>query len=149
MNDSYPISFRKGPDYRLNAYSSIPFDSWIPFSSKRLYSLTNSYIIILNTATSLTFIFPLWRCGPTLARATSFFRFLDYTQRRTAIDRTFLDEWPARRKNLYLTTHNTHNRQISMPAVGFESTIPASERPQTHALDRAATRLSTSLNTAC
>jgi hypothetical protein len=26
-----------------------------------------------------------------------------------------------------------------MPPVGFEPTIPASERPQTHALDRAAT----------
>ena len=26
-----------------------------------------------------------------------------------------------------------------MPSVGFEPTIPASERPQTHALDRAAT----------
>jgi hypothetical protein len=25
-----------------------------------------------------------------------------------------------------------------MPAVGFEPTIPANERPQTHALDRAA-----------
>ena len=34
---------------------------------------------------------------------------------------------------------NTHNRQTSMPPVGFEPTIPASERPQTHALDRAAT----------
>ena len=26
-----------------------------------------------------------------------------------------------------------------MPSVGFEPTIPASERPQAHALDRAAT----------
>jgi hypothetical protein len=26
-----------------------------------------------------------------------------------------------------------------MPPAGFESTIPASERPQTHVLDRAAT----------
>ena len=39
----------------------------------------------------------------------------------------------------YLTTHNTHKRQTSMPPVGFEPTIPASERPQTYALDRAAT----------
>jgi hypothetical protein len=35
--------------------------------------------------------------------------------------------------------HNTHNRQTSMPPVEFEPTISASERPQTHALDRAAT----------
>jgi hypothetical protein len=30
-------------------------------------------------------------------------------------------------------------RQTSMPPAGFEPAIPASERPQTHALDRAAT----------
>jgi len=29
-----------------------------------------------------------------------------------------------------LTTHDTHNRQISMPPVGFEPTISAGERPQ-------------------
>ena len=38
------------------------------------------------------------------------------------------------------TTHNTHKRQnIHAPPVGFELTIPASEQPKTHALDRAAT----------
>jgi hypothetical protein len=26
---------------------------------------------------------------------------------------------PARRRDLYLTTHNKHNRQTSMPPVGF------------------------------
>ena len=36
-------------------------------------------------------------------------------------------------------TPNTHNRQTSMPPVGFEPTISAGERPQTYALDRAAT----------
>ena len=42
-----------------------------------------------------------------------------------------------RRRDLYLTTLNTHNRQTSMPPVGFEPTIPAGERPKTYALDRA------------
>jgi len=55
--------------------------------------------------------------------------FLDHTQRRTTVGRTPLDEWSARRRDLYLTTHDTHNRQISMPPVGFEPTISASERP--------------------
>ena len=45
--------------------------------------------------------------------------FLDHTQRRTTLGRTPLDEWSARRRDLYLTTHDTHNRQISMPPVGF------------------------------
>ena len=65
--------------------------------------------------------------------------FLDHTQRRTTVGRTLLDEWSARRRDLYLTTHNTQNRQTSMPPVGFEPTISAGERPQTYALDRATT----------
>ena len=65
--------------------------------------------------------------------------FLDHTQRRTTVGRTALDEWSARRRDLYLTTHNSHSRQISIPPVGFEPTILADERPQTYDLDRAAT----------
>jgi len=53
--------------------------------------------------------------------------------------RTPLDEWSARRRDLYLTTHNIHNRQTSMPPAGFEATISAGEQPQTYALDRMAT----------
>jgi len=34
---------------------------------------------------------------------------------------------------------NTQHSQTSMPQAGFEPTIPASEWPQTHTLDRAAT----------
>ena len=44
-----------------------------------------------------------------------FLMFLDHTQRRTTVGRTPLDERSARRRDLYLTTHDTHNRQISMP----------------------------------
>ena len=51
--------------------------------------------------------------------------FLDHTQRRTTVGRTPLDEWSARCRDLYLTPHDTHNRQISMPPVGFEPTISA------------------------
>ena len=47
-----------------------------------------------------------------------FLMFLDHTQRRSTVGRTPLDEWVARRRDLYLTTHDTHNRQISMPPVG-------------------------------
>jgi len=34
----------------------------------------------------------LWRCGPTLARDSSFTRFPDHTQRRTTVAKTPLDE---------------------------------------------------------
>jgi len=60
--------------------------------------------------------------------------FLDHTQRRATVARTPLDEWSARRRDLYLTTYNTHNRQTSMPPVGFERTISAGKLPQTYAL---------------
>ena len=71
--------------------------------------------------------------------ASSFTRFLDHTQRYTTVGRTSLDEWSTRRRDLYLTTHNTHTRQTSMLPVGFEPTISVGDRPQTHALDRAVT----------
>ena len=61
------------------------------------------------------YIFFLWRCDPTRVMASSFLRFLDHTQRRITVGRTPLDKWSARRRDLYLTKHDTHNRQISMP----------------------------------
>jgi hypothetical protein len=81
----------------------------------------------------------LWRCDPKRVMASSFLRFLYHTQRRTTVGRTPLDKWSARSRDLYLTTHNTHNRQTSMPPVEFKPTTSAGERPQTNALDRAAT----------
>jgi hypothetical protein len=92
-----------------------------------------------STSTSLLWLhslFFIWRNSPQWARTSSFTRFLDHPQRRTTVGRTPLDEWSARRRDLYLTIHNTHNRQTSMPSVGFEPTISAGERPQTQALDR-------------
>jgi hypothetical protein len=85
------------------------------------------------------FFFLLWRCDPTWVMVSSFLMFLDHTQRRTTFGRIRLDEWSARRRNLFLKTHNTHNRQTSMPPLGFEPTISAGDRPQTYALDRAVT----------
>jgi hypothetical protein len=58
------------------------------------------------------------------------------TFRHVTFGRTPLD---TDAETLYLTTHNTHKRQTSMPPVRFEPTIPASERPQTHSLHRVAT----------
>ena len=79
------------------------------------------------------------RDSPQWARASSVTRFIDHTQRRTTVGTTPLDDWSARRRAFCLTIHNTHNRQTSMPPVGFEPTTPAGERPQNYALDRAST----------
>jgi hypothetical protein len=58
------------------------------------------------------FIYFLRRSDPTRARGSSFTRFLDHTQRLTTTGKTTLDEWSARRRDLYLIAHNTHNGQI-------------------------------------
>jgi len=71
--------------------------------------------------------------NPVVVLTSSFSRFLDHTQRRATVGRTSLDEWPIRRRDIYLTTHNSHNRQTTMPPVGFEPTISAGERPKTYA----------------
>ena len=70
-----------------------------------------------------------------------FFMILDHTQRRSTVGRTPLDEWSARRRDLYLTTHDTHNRQISMPPVGYKPTISAGERQQAAHLLRSWVRI--------
>jgi hypothetical protein len=64
-----------------------------------------------------------------------FSRLDNHTFRHTTLSRTPLEEGPAHRRDLYLTTHNTHNRQTFKAPVGFKPTIPVSERPQTHTLD--------------
>jgi hypothetical protein len=79
-----------------------------------------------------------WRNSPQWAMASSFKRLLHNTQWHTTVGRASLDEWSARRRDLYLTTHNTHNRQTSMLPVVIEPTISEVQRPQTYASDRAA-----------
>ena len=66
-------------------------------------------------------------------------RGFEITFRHTTIGRASLDERPALRRLLYLTTNNIHRIQISIAPAGFEPAIPASEPPQTHALDGAPT----------
>jgi hypothetical protein len=66
------------------------------------------------------------------------YRGFSITLRHTTLGRTSLDGWSAQCRDLYLTTHNPHKRQTSMPPAGFEPVIPPSERPQSYVLDRAA-----------
>jgi hypothetical protein len=42
------------------------------------------------------------------------------TPRHTTFGRTPLDEGSARRRDVYLTTHNNHKRQTCMSPAGFE-----------------------------
>ena len=55
------------------------------------------------------------RCDPTRFMASSFLKFLDHTHRHTTVGRTPLDEWSARRRDLYLTTRQ-HSQQTNIHA---------------------------------
>jgi hypothetical protein len=67
---------------------------------------------------------------------------LDHIQAHTTFGTTPLDEGSVRRRDLYVTTQTLYKTNIHAP-VGFEPTIPASARPQTYALDSAATGIAT------
>ena len=59
--------------------------------------------------------------------------------RHTTHVRTPLDEWSDRRRDLYLTIHDTHVRHTFMTLAEFEPAISVSKRPQTNAIDHATT----------
>jgi hypothetical protein len=65
----------------------------------------------------------------------------EITLRHTTLGRTPLDEWSARRRDLWQPIRDRH----PCPPVGFEPANPASERQQTHALNRSATDIGISL----
>jgi hypothetical protein len=62
--------------------------------------------------------------APLGPRPPNFLSF-EITLRHTTLGRTPLDEWSARHRDLYLTTHNTHNRQTSMPPGGIRTRNPS------------------------
>jgi hypothetical protein len=74
----------------------------------------------------------------TLVRCRGVIAF-DHTQGHTTVGRTPLEDGSARRRDSYLTTHNTQNKQTTTLLEEFEPATPASNRPQTLALDRSAT----------
>jgi hypothetical protein len=88
-----------------------------------------------------SFLYFFWCFGPFSGNGLHV-RVFTITLRHTTTGRTPLTEGSARCRNLYLKTLNTHNRKTYMPLARFEPPIPASERPQTHALDRAYIRSS-------
>jgi hypothetical protein len=71
------------------------------------------------------------------ARA-SYFRGFEITLRHTTLGGTPLDEWSARQRLLPDNTQHSQETDIHAPE-RFELAIPASEQPQTHALDHMAT----------
>ena len=57
---------------------------------------------------------------PDVGQGRLILRFLQHTQQHPTdcgVGRVPLDEWSARRKDLYLTTHNTYKTQISVSVI--------------------------------
>jgi hypothetical protein len=103
-----------------------------------------SLLLFLNTHPSsnpATFTVAVSHMDLLLRISRIFFKAQPYSLKNMKMGRIPLDCRSAQLKNLCLTTHNTHNRQISMPSVGIKPKIPPSQRPQFHFLDRAATGL--------
>jgi hypothetical protein len=71
---------------------------------------------------------PQWAMASSLSRL----------YRHTTLVWTPLDQWSARRRELYLTPQNKTDRHAHSPA-RFEPTIPASELSHTQVLGRAVT----------
>ena len=77
----------------------------------------------------LTFFLFSWHnspSGPGSAQCRGF----TITLRRTTLDKISLDEWPDRRRDLYLKTHASHKRQTDLHAPrGFRTRNPSKGAP--------------------
>jgi len=89
----------------------------------------------MSQAHSLERFFFLWRFGPwpPLVQASQ-----SHSNTPHSVEFLWTSDQPDAETS-YLSAHNIHERQTFITPAGFEPTIPASERPQTHGLDRAAT----------
>ena len=92
-------------------------------------------------------ISPVVQQPPRGPRDSSLSRLHDHTQTHT---HSLGLLWTSDQLVAETYTDNTHSRQTSIPPpLGFEPAIPASERPQTYALDCAATGTGETRNTFC
>ena len=104
--------------------SSIRYDPW-PFS---FFSPEDGWSRFLRTSLLYTELHAANQRGP----------WPPHPWGGNTVGMTPLDEWSVRRRDLYLTTHNTHRDRNPSPA-RFEPTVSASKRPHTQAFDSAAT----------
>ena len=86
---------------------------------KRALSLSNS-----------SFFLSPYLCLPTHCRCTGYCCTWSHSDTHThTVGRNLLDEWSVRRRDLYLTTHNTHKRQTSTSSAEFEPSKRAATEP--------------------
>ena len=107
INISYKIFFlwRCGP--KRAQCGPMPLQSWDFYTTQNnapQMSNKDKYFI-----KDFLFVALRSKAGPVRANAFTILRFLYHTQWRTTVGTTPLDEWSARRTDLYLTTH-TYNK---------------------------------------
>jgi len=97
-------------------FSSSLFTRSLNISFVSSWTLNCSNIIVMYPETSIIFL----NIGPLFTMANSrsgprppHYRGFMITLRHTTVSRTPLDEWSARRRDLYMTTHNTRKRRTS------------------------------------
>jgi len=100
----------------------------------------NTFKIIKLNCWSMHFVVSSPPCPAPRGPGTPHYRVFTMTLWDTphSVGLLWASDQPVAEKNT-LTTNNTHQRQAALPPAGFETSIPASDRPQTNALDRAAT----------
>ena len=90
----------------------------------------------------LLFVVQTVNVSPNHTQSLSLSLSLSYTHtntiRHNTLGRTPLEESSTRRRDLYLTTHNTYKRQTTPAPARFKPAVPSSERKQSHPLDGAA-----------
>jgi hypothetical protein len=95
--------------------STQPHQISAEFENEWNITFTPTNILTACTGIALLF-FPMARQPLGGLGRLIFSRLHDHTLfRHTTLGRTPLDEWAARRRDLYLTTNNNHKRQTSMP----------------------------------
>ena len=112
----------------FSQYFSFPLSVSFHHCSILIHLFINNYIYIFSWPNS-----PQWDRALFINHAS--WSHSDTTQ---SVGLLWLSDQPDGGTCTYKTL-NTHNRQTSVSVAGFESAIPASERPQTDASDRAAT----------
>ena len=138
-----------GEEYTALSFSlcSLVYSSLLPRCTKpriaawKIQSYTRGASITKNYSSLQTVAFMSLFCGATDLtgpRSPHGWGF-EIAHSQTARGVIPLYEWSSGRTDLYLTTHNIHKRQKSMPPARFEPAIPPNKLPRTDALESAAT----------
>ena len=128
------------PKWTISFLQTYEWPMYAPFychSSVINWWMHDQYFFNFSLLSFFLFACLFWPLLPTHYRCRGFWLNFITLIGHTTVGGTPLDQRSVRRKELYLTTHNIYNRETVMSPAEFELTIPASELPQPHALNRA------------